>query len=71
MMYCHVVYVSRERRTSPGEAFNRCLFVLWELTVSSRLRSRAQDETWLGPSCWETLCLALAQQCFEPTLTPG
>lgn len=52
-MYCHVVYVSRERRTSSGEAFSRCLFVLWELTVSSRLRSRAQDETWLGPSCWE------------------
>lgn len=53
MMYCHVVYVSREGRTSSGEAFNICLFVLWELTVSSRLRSRAQDETWLGPSCWK------------------
>lgn len=40
-----------------------------ELTVSSRLRSRAQNETWLGPYCWEPFVWrwfssALSLLCF-------
>lgn len=59
---------SRVGRTTTGEAFNRSLFVHFgfDSFIAAQVARANRNMAWtilLG-----TLCLALAQQCFEPTL---